>query len=607
MPIGSTAGFKNINPDGTPTTPPLTNQLVNFGWEYVWHCHILSHEEMDMMRPMKFNVPRALAAAPVLTGGQGASAVNLTWTDGTPFTYGTGLPASTLGNPANEIGFRIERAAGNGAFSAIGTALANATTFADSTVPVSGPYRYRVTAYNAAGDSVSNIVTIDTTVLAPAITAISPASGPISGGTSVVITGTGLTGATAVSFGATPTTGFTVNSATQITATAPAGAAGTVDVAVTTAGGTSAVSAADRYTYVATPTVTGLAPSSGPISGGTSVVITGTGLTGATAVSFGATPTTGFTVNSATQITATAPAGAAGTVDVTVTTVGVTSAVSASDRYTYVLATNRYEQTDSRILYTPAPPSTVWATFATASASGGSYARTSAAGAYVVIPFNGQSLDVIATKGTTLSKADFSVDGGPVTTVDLANSVVQYQVKVFSTGTLPAGNHWVKIARNPTDVAGKFISLDRVDVQGALLAVTKSEQNYQITAGTSAIAYTPASAWPTFGATGASGGSYIRANTSGSQATIKFNGIRFDWIATKGTTLGKGDVYLDGVLAATVNLAASAVAYQQNVWSTGFITSGVHTVVIKWNTTNAAGKYISLDRADTWGPLQQAP
>ena len=38
----------------------VTNQLFNFGWEYVWHCHILSHEEMDMMRPMKFNVDQEL-------------------------------------------------------------------------------------------------------------------------------------------------------------------------------------------------------------------------------------------------------------------------------------------------------------------------------------------------------------------------------------------------------------------------------------------------------------------------------------------------------------------------------------------------------------------
>ena len=546
-----------------------------------------------MMRPMKFNVGRELPTTPVLTGGQGVTAVNLTWIDGTPWDPQTQTPASTLGNPANEIGFRIERAAGNGAFSGIGNSLANATTFADSTVPVSGTYRYRVTAYNAAGDSVSNILSVDTTVLAPAITAISPASGPISGGTSVVITGTSLTGASAVTFGATSASSYNVDSATQITAVAPARAAGMVEVIVTTSGGSSSTAGSGNdYTYVAAPTVVGLAPSSGPISGGTSVVITGTDLSGATGVQFGVTSATAFTANSATQITATAPAGAAGTVDVTVTTPGGTSALSAADRYTYVLATNRYEQTDARILYTGS-----WATFSTAPASGGSYARTSSPTAYVVIPFNGQRLDVIATKGTTLGKADLSVDGGPVSTIDLANSSTLYQANVFTTGTLPAGYHWVKIAWNSTNLTGKYVGLDRVEVQGSLLAVTKNEQT------ASQLVYIP-NPWATFSTTSASSGGYARASTAGSQVTIKFNGMRFDWIATIGTTLAKADVSLDGVSKGTINLAATAVAYQQNVWNTGFLAPGVHTVVIKWNTTNAAGKYISIDRADVWGALQ---
>jgi hypothetical protein len=51
------AGFKNVDPlTGNPVT--ITNEIRNFGWEYMWHCHILSHEEMDMMRPIVFNVAR---------------------------------------------------------------------------------------------------------------------------------------------------------------------------------------------------------------------------------------------------------------------------------------------------------------------------------------------------------------------------------------------------------------------------------------------------------------------------------------------------------------------------------------------------------------------
>ncbi len=138
----------------------------------------------------------------------------------------------------------------------------------------------------------------------------------------MTITGTGFSAATAVSFGGSAASSFTVNSGTQITALAPAGTAGTVDVRVTTVGGTSAVVPGDRFTYVAVPVVQGVAPQAGPLAGGNTVVITGTGFTGASAVAFGGSTATSFTVDSPTQITAVAPSGAAGTVDVRVTTVG---------------------------------------------------------------------------------------------------------------------------------------------------------------------------------------------------------------------------------------------------------------------------------------------
>lgn len=48
--------FNNVDVQGNPTNP-IVNRLVNFGWEYVYHCHILSHEEMDMMRPVLYAVP----------------------------------------------------------------------------------------------------------------------------------------------------------------------------------------------------------------------------------------------------------------------------------------------------------------------------------------------------------------------------------------------------------------------------------------------------------------------------------------------------------------------------------------------------------------------
>jgi FtsP/CotA-like multicopper oxidase with cupredoxin domain len=107
MPLGTTTGFKNVDPNGNPLN--VTNVMTNFGWEYVWHCHILSHEEMDMMRPVSFNVQTRVPTAPRVTEQNNV----LTWTDDTP-----GNSTATWGNSSNEIGFKIDRAGNSGSLPA---------------------------------------------------------------------------------------------------------------------------------------------------------------------------------------------------------------------------------------------------------------------------------------------------------------------------------------------------------------------------------------------------------------------------------------------------------------------------------------------------------
>ena len=172
----------------------------------------------------------------------------------------------------------------------------------------------------------------------PVVTAISSASGPGSGGTSVTLTGYGFDAVNAVQFGGVPAASFTVNSDMSISATAPVAPAGTVDITVSSPGGTSTTSSADQFTFIAAPTVTHISPASGPVSGGTTVDITGTGFTDAIVVDFGGSqPTYNFTVNSDTSITAVSPMGEnPDTVSVTVTTPGGTSATSPADRFDYV-------------------------------------------------------------------------------------------------------------------------------------------------------------------------------------------------------------------------------------------------------------------------------
>ena len=111
----------------------------------------------------------------------------------------------------------------------------------------------------------------------------------------------------------------------------PAGT-GTVDITVTTPAGTSTTSSADQFTYGTV--VTGVSPSSGPDTGGTTVDILGSGFSGATVVDFGATAATSFTINSSVSITATSPPGT-GTVNVSVTSPSGTSPTSVNDRFTY--------------------------------------------------------------------------------------------------------------------------------------------------------------------------------------------------------------------------------------------------------------------------------
>ncbi|MHB8789567.1 MAG: multicopper oxidase domain-containing protein [Desulfobulbaceae bacterium] len=170
MPIGSMMGFNNTDAAGNPTAP-IVNKLVNFGWEYVWHCHILSHEEMDMMRPVAVAIPPKTPTGLTATvtgsgrGGRGRRIVALAWTD----------------NSLTETQFLVQRQEGTGAWVTVATLiqplnLTNTTgrqTYVDQTVTPNQTYTYRVVAENTVGyggeymgmtvQSVSNTPTVTVT------------------------------------------------------------------------------------------------------------------------------------------------------------------------------------------------------------------------------------------------------------------------------------------------------------------------------------------------------------------------------------------------------------------------------------------------------------
>ena len=196
------------------------------------------------------------------------------------------------------------------------------TVTAPPNANIAPPGYYMVFLINSAGvPSVANFVLLSSSTPAPTVTAITPNSGSVSGGTTVSITGTGFSAGATVSLGGTTATGVMVNSSTSITATTAAHAIGAVTVVVTNADGQSGL-LANGYTYTSSnpaPMVTSVAPNTGPAGGGTTVTIAGTNFLAGATVSFGGTAATGVTVVSSTSITATTAARAAGTVNVVVT------------------------------------------------------------------------------------------------------------------------------------------------------------------------------------------------------------------------------------------------------------------------------------------------
>jgi hypothetical protein len=291
------------------------------------------------------------------TAAHAAGAVNVVVTNpdsqsGTlPSGYSYGNPAPTVSSiapssgPASGgtpvtitgTGFQTGATVSLGGTAATGVSVGSSTTITATTAAhAAGAVNVVVTNPDSQSATLPNGYSYGNP--APTVSSIAPSSGPASGGTPVTITGTGFqTGAT-VSLGGTAATGVSVSSSTTITATTAAHAAGAVNVVVTNPNSQSGT-LPSGYSYKnPAPTLSSIAPISGPASGGTAVTITGTGFqTGAT-VSLGGTAATGVSVASSTTITATTSAHAAGAVNVVVTNPDSQSGTLANG-YTYSVAT----------------------------------------------------------------------------------------------------------------------------------------------------------------------------------------------------------------------------------------------------------------------------
>ncbi|MFG2533013.1 Ig-like domain repeat protein [Streptomyces sp. NPDC048516] len=164
----------------------------------------------------------------------------------------------------------------------------------------------------------------------PSLSRLIPSAGPVGGGNVVELVGTNLNTALLVHFGAAIAFPTVVSEGQLLVTAPPVAGPGTVPVYVTTVGG---VSNRQLYTYVAAPSVSGVSPSTGPIAGGTTLVVTGTGLSQVTAVTVGGLPAVSFRAYSDTLLLVVTPPGTPGPADLVITTPGGSVTVSGAFGY----------------------------------------------------------------------------------------------------------------------------------------------------------------------------------------------------------------------------------------------------------------------------------
>jgi hypothetical protein len=283
---GSSYTVFYVSDNITGTSLTVQDQVLGPGGTYSWQ--VKAHNAAgwgSLSSPFFFKIS-GTTATPVIGSFSPASAASgaTVTINGTNLT---GATAVSFGGTA-AAGFTVDSATqiravvGNGSTGAISITTSGGTTTSASTFTF-----------------LSNCT----------ITGFSPTTGP--SGTSVVINGTNFTGATAVSFGGTTAASFTVNSSTQITAVMGNGDTG--NITVVTPGGTATSNAA--FTLLYKPVITAFSPTTA--GNGSSVVILGQYLNGATAVSIGGTAAKSFNVDSDYQITAIVGSGSSGSISVT--------------------------------------------------------------------------------------------------------------------------------------------------------------------------------------------------------------------------------------------------------------------------------------------------
>ncbi|SHI91508.1 hypothetical protein SAMN02745146_1901 [Hymenobacter daecheongensis DSM 21074] len=347
-----------------------------------------------------------------------------------------------------------------------GGTVTNALVYVRLTGAASGTFAGNVTVGSTGAATQNVAVTGTVTTPAPTIVSFTPASGPV--GTTVTITGTNFTSATAVTFNGLAAV-FTVVNATTITATVPTGAtSGTI--AVTTPGGT--VTSASSFTVIQpnpAPAITSLSPNTA-VAGSAAFTLTvnGTGFITGSVVNFnGAALVTTFV--SATQLTAAVPATAvatAGTYNVTVTNAAPGGGTSAAATFTVTTPAPTIAS------FTPASgPVGTTVTITGTNFTGATAVAFNGTAATIFTVVNATTITATVPTGATTGTIAVTTPGGTATSAASFTVVIPNPaptITSLSPTTIVAGSAGFTLTVNGTG----FVSGSGVNFNGVALATT---------------------------------------------------------------------------------------------------------------------------------------
>jgi len=342
-PVGPTVSSvsPNTGPVGGGTVVTITGTNFASGATVKFGTQAATSVTFQSATQILATTPAGVAGAVTVTvtaGGQSGSLASGFTYVATPTVSGvspsSGTTSGGTGVTITGTNFVAGATVKFGTVTATNVTVTNSTTIT-ATTPAGSAGAVTVTVTNP-GALTGSLTNGFTYVVIPTVSGVSPNTGPVGGGTAVTITGTNFASGATVMFGTQAAAGVTVTNSTTITATTPAGSVGAVTVTVTVAGQSGSL--ASGFTYVATPTVSGVSPSSGSTSGGTGVTITGTNFVAGATVKFGTATATNVTVTNSTTMTATTPAGSAGAVSVTVTVGGQSGSLANAFTYTVVIS-----------------------------------------------------------------------------------------------------------------------------------------------------------------------------------------------------------------------------------------------------------------------------